>query len=45
VGSMKTKITGEARWKGALEMIIIGTIAFICSYSIGLWLEQFVAGL
>ena len=45
VGSMKTKITGETRWKGALEMIIIGTIAFICSYSIGLWLEQFIAGL
>ncbi|TFG24414.1 MAG: hypothetical protein EU529_04405 [Promethearchaeota archaeon] len=45
VGSMKTKITGEKKWKGALEMIIIGTIAFICSYSIGLWLEQFIAGL
>jgi len=45
VGSLKTKITGETRWKGALEMIIIGTIAFICSYSIGLWLEQFLAGL
>jgi len=45
VGSLKKKITGETRWKGALEMIIIGTIAFICSYSIGLWLEQFIAGL
>jgi len=45
VGSMKTKITGETKLKGALEMLFIGTIAFICSYSIGLWLEQFIAGL
>ena len=45
VGSLKTKITGETKWKGALEMIIIGTIAFICSYLIGLWLEQFITGL
>ncbi|MFX1395344.1 MAG: VIT1/CCC1 transporter family protein, partial [Promethearchaeota archaeon] len=45
VGSMKTKITGETKLKGALEMLFIGTIAFICSYSIGLLLEQFIAGL
>ncbi|TFG26157.1 MAG: hypothetical protein EU532_10635, partial [Promethearchaeota archaeon] len=42
VGAAKTKITGERKLKGSIEMLIIGTIAFICSYSIGLWLEQFI---
>ena len=45
VGALKTIITGETKKKGAVEMLIIGTIAFICSYSIGLWLEQFISGL
>jgi len=42
VGAIKTKITGESKKRGALEMLIIGAIAFICSYGIGLWLEQFL---
>jgi len=45
VGAMKTKITGESKIRGALEMLIIGIIAFICSFSIGLLLEQFITGL
>ncbi len=45
VGSLKTIITGESKLRGALEMVIIGIIAFICSYGIGLWLEQLMAGL
>ncbi|MBD3254629.1 MAG: hypothetical protein GF383_06025 [Candidatus Lokiarchaeota archaeon] len=40
VGALKTRITGEAKKKGAFEMVIIGAIAFVCSYGIGLWLEQ-----
>ncbi len=42
VGAVKTKITGEPKLKGSIEMLIIGAIAFVCSYGIGLWLEQFV---
>jgi VIT1/CCC1 family predicted Fe2+/Mn2+ transporter len=42
VGAAKTKITGEAKLKGAIEMLIIGCVAFIFSFGIGLWLEQFV---
>ena len=45
VGAMKTKITGESKIRGAVEMLIIGIIAFICSFSIGLLLEQFITGL
>lgn len=40
VGGLKTKITGEKKIKSALEMVIIGIIAFIASYTIGLLLEQ-----
>jgi VIT1/CCC1 family predicted Fe2+/Mn2+ transporter len=43
VGAAKTKITGERKLKGAIEMLIIGCIAFVCSYGIGLWLEQFIS--
>ncbi len=39
VGALKSSITGETRLKGALEMLIIGIIAFIASYSIGIFLE------
>ncbi|MGQ4872975.1 MAG: VIT1/CCC1 transporter family protein [Promethearchaeia archaeon] len=39
-GGIKTKITGESALKGAIEMLIIGSIAFICSYSVGLWFES-----
>lgn len=42
VGSLKTRITGESKLKGALEMVIIGVFAFICSFLLGLWLEQFI---
>ena len=42
VGILKTKITGESWIKGSLEMLLIGIIAFIASYSIGLVLEQIV---
>lgn len=45
VGAAKTKITGERKLKGAIEMLIIGCIAFVCSYGIGLWLEQFITTL
>jgi VIT1/CCC1 family predicted Fe2+/Mn2+ transporter len=43
VGALKTKITGEKKIKGALEMLIIGIIAFIISYLIGLALEQLIS--
>jgi VIT1/CCC1 family predicted Fe2+/Mn2+ transporter len=42
VGAAKTKITGERKLKGAIEMLLIGCVAFVCSYGIGLWLEQFI---
>jgi VIT1/CCC1 family predicted Fe2+/Mn2+ transporter len=42
VGILKTKITGESKLRGSIEMLIIGAVAFVCSYGIGLWLEQFV---
>ena len=42
VGSFKTKITGEKPLKGAIEMLIIGIIAFIVSFTIGLILEQLI---
>ena len=45
VGAAKTKITGERKLKGAIEMLIIGCVAFVCSYGIGLWLEQFITTL
>ena len=45
VGAAKTKITGERKLKGSIEMLIIGCIAFVCSYVIGLWLEQFITTL
>ena len=42
VGAWKTKITGENKLRSGLEMIIIGVVAFIASYSIGTILEQFI---
>jgi len=45
VGAAKTKITGERKLKGTIEMLIIGCIAFVCSYGIGIWLEQFITTL
>ncbi len=42
VGVLKTKITGEKKIKGALEMLIIGLVAFMASFSIGLLLEQLI---
>jgi VIT1/CCC1 family predicted Fe2+/Mn2+ transporter len=42
VGMLKTKITGEARLKSGFEMVLIGLIAFITSYFIGLLLEQLI---
>ena len=42
VGILKTKITGESKIKGGLEMVIIGTIAFLASYFIGILLEQII---
>ena len=40
VGALKTSITGEKRLKGAIEMLIIGCIAFVVSLSIGLLLDS-----
>ena len=40
VGALKTKITGESRIKSGLEMVIIGIIAFVASYGIGILFEQ-----
>lgn len=42
VGVLKTKITGENKIKSGLEMILIGTVAFIASYGIGTVLEQLI---
>ena len=42
VGILKTKITGEPWIRGSLEMLLIGIVAFIASYSIGLVLEQII---
>jgi VIT1/CCC1 family predicted Fe2+/Mn2+ transporter len=42
VGVIKTKITGESKVKGGLEMVIIGIIAFFASYYIGILLEQII---
>jgi VIT1/CCC1 family predicted Fe2+/Mn2+ transporter len=44
-GALKTRITGEKKLKGTMEMIIIGLVAFIFSYGIGIFLEQFIAGI
>ncbi|MEJ2250761.1 MAG: VIT1/CCC1 transporter family protein [Candidatus Lokiarchaeota archaeon] len=38
-GVLKTRITGEKPWKGGLEMVLIGVVAFIISYTVGLFLE------
>jgi VIT1/CCC1 family predicted Fe2+/Mn2+ transporter len=43
VGILKTKITGESKLKGGLEMITIGIIAFLASYYIGILLEQIIS--
>jgi VIT1/CCC1 family predicted Fe2+/Mn2+ transporter len=40
VGAAKVKITGENPWKSGLEMVIVGLIAFIASYGIGLWVDM-----
>jgi len=42
VGILKTKITGESWIKGSLEMLLVGAVAFVASYSIGLVLEQII---
>jgi VIT1/CCC1 family predicted Fe2+/Mn2+ transporter len=42
VGILKTKITGESWIKSSLEMLLIGAVAFIASYSIGIVLEQII---
>jgi len=39
IGALKSSITGETRLKGALEMVLIGIVAFIASYTIGTFLE------
>ena len=44
VGIFKTRITGEKPLKGALEMVLIGVVAFIVSYGIGSMMDQLVAG-
>ncbi len=41
-GASKSKITGERPLKGAIEMLIVGTIAFIVSYSSGILLDYFL---
>lgn len=38
VGALKASITGEHRLKGALEMVLIGIVAFVASFTIGLYL-------
>ncbi len=45
VGAAKTKITGEKAIKSAIEMVIVGIIAFLVSYFVGLWLEQIIPAL
>jgi VIT1/CCC1 family predicted Fe2+/Mn2+ transporter len=42
VGILKTRITGESKIRGGLEMLLIGIVAFIASYGIGLVLEQII---
>ena len=42
VGILKTKITGEKPLKGAIEMVFIGIIAFVISYTVGLVLDQII---
>ncbi|MBD3193741.1 MAG: hypothetical protein GF317_01705, partial [Candidatus Lokiarchaeota archaeon] len=42
VGVVKTRITGENKLRGGVEMLIVGTIAFLISYFIGTWMEQIV---
>ena len=44
VGALKRFITGENWLWSGLEMVIIGTIAFIISFEIGLALEHLVTG-
>jgi VIT1/CCC1 family predicted Fe2+/Mn2+ transporter len=39
VGGLKTRITGESFVKSGLEMVMVGTLAFIVSYFVGTWLE------
>ena len=43
-GAFKTRITGESKLKGLTEMVLIGLIAFVFSYGVGIFLEQFIAG-
>lgn len=42
IGALKTKITGEKYWKSGLEMVIVGAIAFMVSYSVGIWVEMII---
>ena len=44
VGALKKFITGENWLRAGIEMLIIGTVAFIISYEIGLLLEHLVVG-
>lgn len=39
VGGLKTRITGASFLKSGLEMVLVGTLAFIVSYFVGIWLE------
>jgi len=41
-GGLKTKITGENKIRSGFEMVIIGIVAFIASYGIGIMLEQLI---
>ena len=41
-GVLKTKITGENKIRSGFEMVIIGIVAFIASYGIGIMLEQLI---
>ena len=43
-GALKKFITGENWLRAGIEMLIIGTVAFIISYEIGLLLEHLVVG-
>ncbi|MBY8983065.1 MAG: VIT1/CCC1 transporter family protein [Candidatus Lokiarchaeota archaeon] len=45
VGMMKTKITGENTLRSGIEMVLVGIIAFLVSFSVGLWLEQIIPSL
>ena len=42
VGLLKTRITGENNIRSAIEMVFIGIIAFLVSFSVGLWLKQII---